>query len=252
MTMPRQNRRRRAIAYIRVSTEEQGQSGFGMQAQEAQIRAFAEEAGFNVMRVFSDVGSAVGGDTISKRAELREAFKLAKKHRWPVLVASLDRLSRNTAEVESFLDSKGIKVISAKNGATVDRAVMRGEAERAEKEAAMISERTRAALQRKKQEGVKLGNPTNLAEAQARGAATNRRRAAHRVTELEPVVREIRATGMATATEIADGLNARGFKTARGLTWNKWNVRRLLERIERTEPTEAMPEQPLNPLWGTF
>ncbi len=223
-----------------------------MQAQEAQIRAFSEAAGFNVVRKFCDTGSGAGEGSISKRSDLREALALAKKTGWAIVVASLDRLSRNTSDVEMLFDRAGLKVISAKNGVGIDPLVLRGEAVRAEKERDMISERTKEALLRKKQEGVVLGNPVNLPEAQARGAATNKRRAAQRAEAIEPVLDQIMKNGGETASEIARALNERGFRTARGLPWNKSNIRRLLSRVKKPEWNPGAHSDHENPLWGSF
>jgi DNA invertase Pin-like site-specific DNA recombinase len=100
----------------------------------------------------------------------------------------------------------------------------------AEKERAMIGERTRVALAAKKAHGATLGNRTNLAEAQTMGAAANREAADAFAANVLPVVRQLHANGTATVRAIAEALNARGIRTARGGEWHHSTVRNLLAR----------------------
>ena len=94
----------------------------------------------------------------------------------------------------------------------------------------MIADRTRVALASKKAQGAKLGNRTNLTEAQTLGAAANRATADAFAANVLPVVRELRAAGATTARAIAEALNARGIRTARGGEWHHSTVRNLLAR----------------------
>lgn len=89
----------KAIAYIRVSTKEQGQSGFGREAQRVQIEKFARGAGFKIQHTFSDVHSAAEEDSLSKREGLRDALKYAVEKGWPIIVADFSRLTRRTDHV---------------------------------------------------------------------------------------------------------------------------------------------------------
>jgi len=100
----------------------------------------------------------------------------------------------------------------------------------AEKERALIADRTRAALAQKKVQGTKLGNPANLDQAQAKGAAANRTAADAFAANLLPIVRQIEAAGATTHRAIAAALNARGTRTVRGGTWYDSTVRNLLRR----------------------
>jgi hypothetical protein len=124
-----------------------------------------------------------------------------------------------------------------------------GEAERAQREGEMISERTKEALANAKRRGKKLGNHTNLEEAQKKGAATNARIAASRADEFRVVLDEVIASGASTAREIASALNARGHRTARGQPWTKENVHRarrgLIEALGcSVTPVLALPSPP--------
>ena len=100
----------------------------------------------------------------------------------------------------------------------------------AEKERAMISERTRLALAQKKAQGAMLGNRTNLAEAQAMGAAATKAMADAFAANVLPAVRELQAAGVTATRAIAKALNTRGLRTARGGIWHHSTVRNLLAR----------------------
>jgi DNA invertase Pin-like site-specific DNA recombinase len=100
----------------------------------------------------------------------------------------------------------------------------------AEKERALIAERTKAALAQKKAQGAKLGNRTNLPAAQAMGVATNRKAADAFAANVLPIVRQIQAAGATTFRAIAEALNSRGVRTARGGAWHDSTVRNLLAR----------------------
>jgi len=118
----------------------------------------------------------------------------------------------------------------AELGADVDPFMLHIYAALAEKERALIAERTRAALAQKKAQGAKLGNRTNLPVAQAKGVAVNRAAADAFAANVLPVVRQIQATGATTSRAIAEALNARGVRTARGGAWHSSTVRNLLAR----------------------
>ena len=100
----------------------------------------------------------------------------------------------------------------------------------AQKERAMFADRTRVALAAKKAQGARLGNPTNLAEAQALGAAAGRAGAYAFAANVLPVVRDLQAAGVVTVRAIAEALNLRGIRTARGGDWHGSTVRNLLAR----------------------
>jgi DNA invertase Pin-like site-specific DNA recombinase len=115
-------------------------------------------------------------------------------------------------------------------GADADSFMIHIYAVLAEKERAMIGERTRMALAAKKAHGAALGNRTNLAEAQTIGAAANRQAADAFAADVLPVVRALQASGTTTVRAIAEALNARGIRTARGGEWHHSTVRNLLAR----------------------
>ena len=123
--------------------------------------------------------------------------------------------------------------IVAELGADVDPFVLHLFAALAEKERTLIAERTRAALARKKAQGAKLGNRTNLVEAQSKGTAVVRTEADAFAATVLPIVRGIQAAGLTSTRAIAATLNARGIRTSRGGEWHHTTVQNLLTRARR-------------------
>lgn len=214
-----------AYGLVRVSTSEQGKSGLGLAAQEAAIRAFAAAEGFELVEVISEVASGKLG--IEERTGLRSALAKAKKRRCPVIVAKLDRLSRDVAFISGLM-AKGVPFIVSELGADVDPFVLHLYAALGEKERKMIGSRTKAALAAKKAQGVVLGNRTNLAEAQAKGQAANAARAAEFAAKVVPTILHLRSQGM-TYDQVAEELTARNIATLNGATWHKSTIGRLLK-----------------------
>src|SRR5215218_5869607 len=220
---------KQAVAYIWVSTGRQGKSGLGLEAQRAAIQAFAVGEGIEVAAWFTEVETGTGSDALASRPELAKALAQARRLKGPVIVAKLDRLSRDVAFVAGLMAQR-VPFIVTELGADADPFMLHVYAALAEKERAMISARTKAALQAKKATGATLGNRINLDEAQKLGAAANAREAGVFASNIIPVVRSIHAAGVTSLRGIADALNARGISTARGGQWHPQSVVRLLER----------------------
>ena len=159
-----------AVAYLRVSSEQQGRSGLGLEAQRQAVERFAAEHGFAVVETYTEVETGKGSDALDRRPQLAAALRRAKAERCPVVVAKLDRLSRDVAFVSGLMAQR-VPFIVAELGPDVDPFMLHVYAALAEKERAMISARTRDALAAAKARGVRLGNRTNLAEATRRSAA---------------------------------------------------------------------------------
>jgi DNA invertase Pin-like site-specific DNA recombinase len=258
---------RDAIAYIRVSTENQGQDGAGLDLQLTRIEAYAKAAGFRIVEIFKDMQTGTHEDSAKRRPGVRAAIECSQKHRLPIIVDGLDRFSRNTKRLEELVADGKLKVISARSGEGAGRAVIMGEAARAQAEVERISRTTKEGLRLARERGVTLGNTINLPEAQKKGAASNKSKAERQARELAPVVKKIRASGCTTKEAIADELNKRAYRTARGERWNKHSIRRLLDRIADTE-RPAQPDCPVeldrpdehhskgdprqSPMWGMF
>jgi DNA invertase Pin-like site-specific DNA recombinase len=220
---------RAVIAYYRVSTDKQGKAGLGIEAQREAVRRFVETEGLELMAEHTEVETGKGADAIDRRPVLRAALAQARKAKVAVVVAKLDRLSRDVAFIAGMM-SQGVPFIVAELGADADPFMLHIYAALAEKERSMIAERTRAALARKKAQGALLGNRTNLQEAAIMGATVNREAADVFAANVLPIVRQIQATGAVSLAAIAEALNARGVRTARGGAWHNSTVRNLLAR----------------------
>jgi len=222
----------RFIAYERVSTARQGQSGLGLEAQRKTIEDFSYSRGATLLARFIEVESGRRSD----RPELAKALHLAKVTGATLLIAKLDRLSRNAAFLLALRDS-GVKFVACDmpeaNDLTVGVMALVAEAERD-----AISRRTREALGVAKARGVKLGNPNGAAALRRAGKGGAALRAAVSgnadafARDLAPVIADIRAGGQTSLREIAAELDDRGIRTRRGGQWHVSNVRSLLIRVD--------------------
>lgn len=217
------------VLYTRVSTDRQGKSGLGLEAQRTACQQFASQHGYEILHEFSEVETGKGADALERRPRLAQALSEAKRRKCPVLVAKLDRLSRDVHFI-SGLVAKQVPFIVAELGPDVEAFMLHIYAALAEKERRLISERTRAALRAKRATGAKLGNRTNLAEAQGKGLRERLRRADQFAANVIPLIESIRAAGVTTYAGIAKALNARGVATARGGTWYPSTVQKLASR----------------------
>jgi DNA invertase Pin-like site-specific DNA recombinase len=213
------------VTYLRVSTERQGQSGLGLEAQRAAVAAHVLGRG-EVVAEFVEVESGKRAD----RPQLALALVEAKRAGAVLLIAKLDRLARNVAFIANLLES-GVEVTAA-DMPEANRFVLHIMAAVAEQEGRAISERTKAALAAAKARGVKLGwsSPERVSEqrqAARKGAAANKARAAAYAANISPVIEQIRAEG-ASLRKIAEELNIRGIKTARGGKWHAATVRNII------------------------
>ncbi len=217
-----------AVAYYRVSTARQGKSGLGIEAQKAAIQRFAEAEGIEVLAEHVEVETGKGADALERRPELAAALAQARKAKCPVLVAKLDRLSRDVHFISGLMAHR-VPFVVADLGADADPFMLHLYAALAEKERALISARTKAALAAKKAQGVKLGNP-RAAAAAVKAHAANRAGADQFASNVLPIVRDIQASGLTTLRDLAGALNARGIRTARGGAWHSSTVRNVLMR----------------------
>jgi DNA invertase Pin-like site-specific DNA recombinase len=184
----------------------------------------AEAEGCEILAEFVEVETGKGADALDRRPQLAEALALAKKAKGGVAVAKLDRLSRDVAFI-SDLVARRVPFIVAELGADADPFRLHLYAALAEKERNMIADRTCVALAARTAQGVKLGNPRNLAEAGAKGAAAQRGEADAFAANALKIVFQIEAAGVKTHRAIAEALNARGVRTARGGEWHGSTVR---------------------------
>ena len=208
-----------AIAYIRVSTARQGRSGLGLDAQRATIERLAEAEGFAVADTFIEVETGKGADALDRRPELAAALKAARKVKAHVIVAKLDRLSRDVHFISGLMAHK-VPFIVAELGVDADPFMLHLYAALAEKERALISRRTKEALAAAKARGQKLGNRAL--------AAANRAAAVQRARTLRPMMKEL--AGL-SARAAASALNARKIATPTGAPWSYKTVQRVRSRL---------------------
>lgn len=219
------------VAYYRVSTERQGRSGLGLEAQSERCAAFATQNSMAVVEAFTEVETGKGSDALDRRPQLAAALAAAKRRRCAVLVAKLDRLSRDVHFIAGLMVQR-VPFLVAELGADVDPFMLHIYAALAEKERRMISERTRAALAARKRQGALLGNRTNLAEAGAKGAARTAEEARRFAENVAPVIHQVYASGVVSLRGVASVLNMRGVRTARGGKWAATQVGAVLARYE--------------------
>jgi DNA invertase Pin-like site-specific DNA recombinase len=223
-----------AVSYCRVSTARQGKSGLGIDAQKAAIQRFAEAEGIQVIGEYVEVETGKGADALDRRPELAAALGAARKARCPILVAKLDRLSRDVHFISGLMAHK-VPFVVAELGADADPFMLHLYAALAEKERALISQRTKAALAAKKAAGAKLGNP-RAAETIGRAHEANRAAADRFAKNVLPIVEGIRASGITSHAGIAEALNSRGVRTARGGRWHSTTVRNRGARSKPPQP----------------
>jgi DNA invertase Pin-like site-specific DNA recombinase len=219
---------RALIGYLRVSTGTQGRSGLGLEAQREALERFAETEGFDLVRIFTEVETGKGADALERRPQLAAALAEARRQRCPVAVAKLDRLSRDVHFVSGLMAQR-VPFLVAELGSDVDPFILHLFAALAEKERAMISTRTRAALAAAKARGVKLGGP-KLRQARKIALEAVRASAEHHAANVLPIIREVQRAGARTLRAVADALNARGVTTARGGRWHAQTVANVLAR----------------------
>jgi len=205
-----------AIGYIRVSTAKQGQSGLGLEAQQDRLARFAEANGFAFLETLTEVESGKDDD----RPQLTKAIKRAKKERAPVIVAKLDRLSRDVHFISGLMKHR-VPFIVADLGIDTDPFMLHIYAALAEKERQMISERTKAAMQAAKARGAAIGG--------LRDKGIELQQAAKEFAEgLRDVFDEL--SGL-SARRAAEELNKRGVTTPAGGKWYGTQVIRVRQRL---------------------
>jgi DNA invertase Pin-like site-specific DNA recombinase len=220
---------RQVISYLRVSTDKQGKSGLGIEAQREAVNRFVAAEGLELLAEYVEIETGKGADALDRRPQLAAALAQARKAKAAVVVAKLDRLSRDVHFISGLMAQR-VPFIVAELGADADPFMLHIYAALAEKERALISDRTRVALAQKKAQGVILGNRTNLAEASATGADANRAAADAFAANVLPIIRQIEASGVRGHRAIAVALNARGVRTVRGGDWYPTTVRNLIVR----------------------
>lgn len=218
----------RAVAYYRVSTDKQGRSGLGLDAQRSAVRSFLEGKGWPPLGEFVEVESGKRKD----RPELAEAIEACRLYRAVLVIAKLDRLARNAAFLLSLRDA-GVDFVAV-DMPDANRLTVGIMAMVAEDEAERISARTKAALAAAKARGKRLGGHRGYSPTEADRAAAAAARAAVagvRAGHVLPLIRELQADGLASLSAIARELTRRGVPTPRGTgPWQAVQVQRTLAR----------------------
>ena len=214
------------VTYRRVSKEKQGRSGLGLEAQEEANRRFCAAEGFEVIADFVEVETGKGFDALDKRPQLKAALEAARKAKCPILVAKLDRLSRNVAFIATLMMQR-VPFIAVNIGANADPFMLHIYAALAEKERNDIAQRTKDALAAARARGQRLGNPAQ--------AKVNEDAAQAFAETLRPMVWPY--INLSTR-RIASVLNGQGIKTAEGKSWHPAQIKRLCDRLTKKETAQ--------------
>jgi DNA invertase Pin-like site-specific DNA recombinase len=222
----------RFVSYLRVSTQKQGASGLGLEAQRKAVEDYLNGGRWKLIEEYVEVES--GKNT--ERQQLQSALRACRLHGATLVVAKLDRLARNAYFLlglqQSAVDFVACDMPAA-NKLTVGILAMV-----AEEEARMISARTKAALKAAKARGATLGNPRNLthkARRKGNGSshAVRAATASQRAQDLAPTLAEIQTEGVTSLRQIAYALNERGIPAPRRGKWSAVQVQRVLARLNQ-------------------
>jgi DNA invertase Pin-like site-specific DNA recombinase len=213
----------RFIGYYRVSTNRQGKSGLGLEAQQKAVRDNVAVWAGELISEVTEIESGKNDD----RPQLAAAIAACRKHKAVLVIAKLDRLARRVSFISALMD--GDVDFVACDMPLASRLTLHILAAVAEHEREMISQRTKVALAAARARGRKLGNP-RLAAAREIANRNHSAKADALAANVLPIVREVQATGLTTLAAIAGALNARGVRTARGGPWHAATVRNLLLR----------------------
>src|SRR5215468_8873363 len=195
------------VVYFRVSTDKQGKSGLGLDAQRHAVQQYLNGGTWSLVGEFTEVESGKRNE----RPELEKALAVCKRQKAKLVIAKLDRLSRNLAFIATLMDS-GVEFVAVDNP-HANKLTVHILAAVAQHEREMIAQRTKDALQAAKARGVVLGNP-KLADVRDRAVANQKADADRFAKNIAPIIREIQSTGVASHRGIAKSLNARGVATA--------------------------------------
>lgn len=212
------------VIYTRVSTEDQGKSGLGLEAQERDIAVFLDkfsEVPFNIIGEFRDVQSGSDAD----RPELTKALDLVRRTGAELLIAKLDRLSRKVSFIATLMDDKRVKLRVAQMP-QADKFQLHIYAALAEQERTFISERTKAALRAAKSRGVRLGGLRDKTMKRNEAIQTKANAEADRLMR---IIGPLKASGQSLSA-IAETLDSMNVQTSRGGKWTAKQVSRVLER----------------------
>ncbi|OWY13516.1 resolvase [Thioclava sp. JM3] len=222
------------VTYCRVSTHRQGRSGLGLEAQRSAVTAYAAANAAQIVGAFTEVES--GRNNL--RPELEKALRLARVTGAKLVIAKLDRLSRNAAFLLNLQDS-GVDFVACDmlDASPFTIGIM---AVLAQQESKMIGDRTRVAMQAAKERGQTFGNPNGAAALRRAGKGNSatcevqRKAALTRALDLADTLEDIERHGFTTLQAQANELNRRGIKTARGKSWHPSSVANIRARLAKS------------------
>jgi DNA invertase Pin-like site-specific DNA recombinase len=218
------------ISYLRVSTARQGASGLGLEAQREAVSRHLNGGKWQLVQEIVEVESGKRND----RPQIAEALRLCRLHRATLIIAKLDRLARNVHFISSLMES-GVDFVAC-DFPEANRLTVHILAAVAEHEAAMISARTKAALEAARVRGVALGGLRGEAKRMKAVAAKGTRQSAilrqeaakERRSDLLPVIEQLRSEGATSLRQIANGMNRIGLQAPRGGKWTAVQIMRVM------------------------
>lgn len=213
------------IAYYRVSTQGQGRSGLGLDAQRAAVQAYVQSVGGALISEYKEVESGA----IDDRPELNAAMRHCRSQKAMLVIAKLDRLARSVHFISKLLQS-GIEFIAA-DMPHANKLTIHIIAAVAEYEREVIAQRTKAALKAAKARGVRLGNPNATQQSKVASDQT-RNRADTYAKNILPVIQALQAQGVTSLSHLARSLDASGVATQRGGRWTAAGVKNILMRAK--------------------
>jgi DNA invertase Pin-like site-specific DNA recombinase len=218
----------RFVSYLRVSTQQQGRSGLGLEAQREAVETYLNGGRWTLLQEVVEVESGKRND----RPKLAEALRLCRLRKATLISAKLDRLARNVHFISGLMES-GVDFVAV-DFPQANRLTVHILAAVAEHEAKMISDRTKSALTAAKARGTKLGGrrwavESVAAKANAASVTARALQVGKRASDLLPVVEAIKAAGATSLRQIAAALNEQGITTPRGGQWSAVQVQRLLQ-----------------------
>jgi DNA invertase Pin-like site-specific DNA recombinase len=224
------------VAYYRVSTARQGKSGLGLEAQRHAVTEFLNGGDWKIVGEFTEVESGKRSD----RPALDKALAMCRLHGAKLVIAKLDRLSRNAHFLLGLRDS-GVDFVAA-DMPNANRLTVGIMAMVAEDEAERISARTKVALEAAKRRSVTLGGFRGVIPSKkdrAKAIEARQARADAKAADLAPIIKNLQAAGKTSLRTIAAALNEAGIPTARGGEWSSPQVMRILERLDPFREEEA-------------
>jgi DNA invertase Pin-like site-specific DNA recombinase len=215
------------IAYYRVSTAKQDQSGLGLEAQKSAVINYLNGGAWDLVSEFTEVETGKGADALEKRPQLKAAIDACKKHKATLIIAKLDRLARNVHFVSGLIET-GVDFVCA-DMPQANKVMIQMYSVMAEWERDQISARTKAALQAAKARGVVLGKAG--ADNLKSNIEERRQSANDFAAKLNGTIDGMRARGLSQRAMVSE-LNSLGVKTAKGGEWSLTQVQRVLARFD--------------------